>query len=137
MSVPLWLIGFLLPVAYVVTYPYVKKYFKSRKWLVVYFNDEDYETAYTLAKILRADVKKMEKTLPPESDEYQYIALIGKNPIYWRLVKEGKLPRVTPQVRKVVRVIDNMVFIVGWSPSDTFDAMSDFVRLYLRRVRIQ
>ena len=104
--------------------------------LIVYFSDEDYESAYTLKKFfgIRADMVRLSPaatTLPPEADEYKYIILLGGqaiNPFYKKYMEAGYLPEIKYPGQYVIRQIGNLIFIAGYEKEDTFKAVQEFIK---------
>lgn len=134
-------IGLPLITALIIFKDKILRLFGLKKYLIVYFSDKDYEAASTLKKALgfSADLRRLHPSilsLPPDADEYKYIIFIGDglfNPFYRRFVELGYLPKLTSTNRKVIRQIGNLIFIAGYTRVDTFEAVGEFIRKYLRK----
>lgn len=108
------------------------EFLKPRKWLIVYFTPKYYEHAKMLKDALGigAEMKMAKDVLPPESDEYKYIVLIGNqndNPIYRKFAKAGMLPSIVSK-GYAIKKIGNMIFLTGYTPSDVLKACHEFIR---------
>jgi hypothetical protein len=98
--------------------------------LIIYFNYADQPAVNVLKKALgiRARVIKLEpeaNILPPEVNKYPIVIVIGPetNPAIKRLLTMRALPKT-----QGIFTLGNMIFIVGKSPLDTFELVSQFIK---------
>ncbi len=98
--------------------------------LIIYFNYADQPAVNVLKKALglRAKVIKLEpesNILPPEVNEYPVVIVIGPNtnPIINRFIQLGAI-----RSKEGIFTVGNMIFIVGKTPLDTFELVSQALR---------
>ena len=118
---------------------YLFRFLGLKKFAIIYYHPDDAYAVYILHKALYpfSDVFKgsEDNPIPEEAKKYKYIIFIGGqavNPIYRKFMEAGYLPEIKTPGQKVIKQINDYIFIAGYEAPDTYEAVKEFITKYIK-----